>query len=154
MENKNADQLISVHTPAFISHMLIPTIILTGLLVAFFFNLNNPLNYWIIIFILFIIYKLWTLFEPNNRIKIDKTNNSLILISRNPFKRVIQKRVIIPITSIKEINIQEGREIMLEGERYIVCALLKDAAIIPVAQTSNKNLANKIVESIRGTLFP
>lgn len=145
--------LVEVTTPL-ISHLLMTSFFVLALSWVIIAGKSSFYIFPLLILLTFFLYKLWVLFEPINIIKINKGDGFFVLISRNLLKRLFAKSNKIYFNTIEKFEITEGPEVVLEGTRFIISAVLKDSSNIFFSSTSKKTMAKEMVDSLSQTIVP
>ncbi len=137
------DNLTVIKTP-FIQHLLLPIFFAIVITWVFVSGQSSYYAFPLMILLIFLIYKIWILFESINVIKIYKEESFFIVTPRNIIKRIVVRGIKIYFQEIKKFEVKAGPEIMLENERSIIYAVLNDSTNILLHQQLRKLLSMKL----------
>lgn len=138
------DSIIEIRTPILYFALLLPVTLFVGAITMLFFEktgINIALS--IVAFIISF-FMLWNIYEPVNKLKIDRGKKYFTISSRIPIKYIFITKKEIQFTDITRFIINEYYNFGTKDHRYIVKASLKDSSQIPFTQSENKETAQNI----------
>lgn len=141
-----------IKTHPFCSEVIFPPILMIVIVFSIILSEDLAFQIFAALFIVFLVAKLWTVFNSINILKIDFRENTIEIISQNLFKRLISKPMKIAFREISSFDIVEGSEYSSIEKRYIIYANLKSALKLPLTHSTREKNAQQIAMYLTGVI--
>ncbi len=139
-------------TPLFISNLVLPIFCLLAFGLVFIIRDVDIYLFAMSLVSLGLVYRIWHLFDPINIIVADRSARCFKVRPRNILKRIFFREIVFSFQDIKQFVILIGSDHIFDSDRYIITAIQKDSSQIAFTHSTNKEVAQKVLELMQDAL--